>query len=424
MRFDPGALIRHSVFRNTAMLFLVQLLNYVMPLVLIPFLARALGVELYGIYAFGMSIYMFGLLVVDYGFPRLALYEIAEHKADRARINQLLGSMLVIKLALFALIVAALALFVMGTGRYAEHRLFLLLTALPLLGTALQFPWFFQGIEQSQRVFRYSIAARVTHLALVVALVGGPQDYLWVPIGHGIAQLLGAAVCMAMIGTVGYRIARPSTAEVTRLLRAGSGYFWARVTGANFGYMGVFVLGLATAPAQLAVYAASEQLYRAIQALYYPLSEALIPYMRRLRDVRTFRMIFAAVAGVTLIGAAGSIVLAPQVIGLLFGSGFADAVPILRIFLAGVPISVASILIGYPLLGSLGHGDAVNRIVVRVALGFMAVLALMALTGTLSTIAVAIAIVLGEIAAFVALVRLALRVRSANGAAGLAGSLR
>lgn len=417
-----SALTRHSMFQNTAMLLLVQLLNYAMPLLLIPYLTRVLGLEVYGIYAFGMAIYLIGLLVIDYGFPRHAVYEIAEHKSDRALIGSLLGNMLAIKLMLFAVFTAVLTAFLLITERYAEHRLFLLLTALPLLGATLQFPWFFQGIEQSGRIFRYSAFARFVYLLLVVAMVGGPQDYLWVPIGHGIAQLLGAAMCVTMIGTVGYRISRPSRAVVSKLLRDAAGYFWARIAGANFGYMGVFVLGLVVAPAQLAVYAASEQLYRAIQSLYYPLSDALIPYMRRLRDLRTFQRIFGVVAVATLAGVAVAFALAPQVIGLLFGDGFADAIPILRIFLAGIPICVSSILIGYPLLGSLGHGEEVNRIVVRVSLAFMGVLALMALTGTISTIAVAVSIVLGELVIFGALTRMALRVWRAARSVDLAES--
>src|SRR5690606_6664715 len=93
-----SALTRHSMFQNTAMLLLVQLLNYAMPLLLIPYLTRVLGVEVYGIYAFGMAIYLIGLLVIDYGFPRHAVFEIAEHKSDRALIGSLLGNMLAIKL--------------------------------------------------------------------------------------------------------------------------------------------------------------------------------------------------------------------------------------------------------------------------------------------------------------------------------------
>lgn len=415
MRTGLKGLVRHSVFQNTATLFMVQLLNYVVPLLLIPFLARVLGVEFYGVYAFAMSIYLLGLLFVDYGFPRHALYEIAEHRSDRERINRMLGGMLLVKLAIFTLIFASLALFALKTDRYAEHRLFLMLTALPLLGATLQFPWLFQGIEKSARVLHYSVVARVLHLLLIVALVGDPADYLWVPIAHGIAQLLGAVACILLIGQVGYRFARPSWSEVSTLLRAASGYFWARLAAANFGFMGVFVLGLLVAPAQLAVYAAGEQLYRAILSLYFPLSEALMPYMRRRRDVRTFRMIFAAVAGVTLFGTIGTFVLAPQIIELLFGSKFADAVPILRIFLVAVPMCVASIMIGYPLLGSLGHGAAVNRIAIQVALAFVIVLALMAITGTLSTVSIAVAIVAGEVVIFVGLMRLARRVHQESG---------
>jgi PST family polysaccharide transporter len=422
MKLRLGAVTRHSVFRNTAMLFLVQLLNYVMPLVLIPFLARALGVETYGIYAFGMSIYLIGLLLIDYGFPVQGLYAIAEHRADRERVARLMGGMLLIKLGLFAILAAALGAFALLTDRYAEHRLFLMLSALPLLGAALQFRWFFQGIEQSGSIFRYALFGRVAHVVLVIALVSGPQDYLWAPIGHGLAQIAAGLMCVAMIRRAGYRIGVPERADVAWLLRSASSYFWAAMAGANLGFVGVFVLGFFVAPAQLAVYAASEQLYRTIRSLYYPLADALMPYMRRNRDVRTFRRLFLLVNGITLVGVAGCIALAPQIIGLLFGDAFGDAVPLFRIMLTALLFCVPSIMMGYPLLGAMGHGEAVNRIVIWTAIASTAALGAMALTGTLTTVSVALTIVASEAVIFAGQATLALRVRAARRGAAVAAA--
>ncbi|MEZ5659008.1 MAG: oligosaccharide flippase family protein [Burkholderiaceae bacterium] len=372
-----GAMVRHSVFRNTMMLFAVTVLNYVMPLVLIPFLARVLGVELYGVYAFGMSLYLIGLLVIDYGFPVHGLYSVVESRDDPERVGRLLSCMLIIKLGLFALLTAALAGFVWYSGLYVEHRLFLMLTALPVLGAALQFRWVFLAVEKSGAIFRYTVVGRVLQVVLVIALVARPEDYLLVPISQGIATILSGALCIGMMYRLGLKFRVPSWKDVIDQLRGASSYFWANVAGANLGFMGVFVLGLVASPAALAIYAAAEQLYRAIRSLYYPLADALVPYMKRSNDTKVMKRLLWVVCGGTFVGVAIGLVIAPQVVQLLFGPGFEGAAYFLRILLLAFLPCVPSILIGYPLLGTMGYGPQINHVVVLAAIISMSTLGLL-----------------------------------------------
>ena len=419
-----GAVVRHSVFNNTVMLLGVTMLNYVMPLILIPFLARVLGVEQYGVYAFGMSIYLIGLLVIDYGFPVHGLYSFTEHRDDPERVGRLLGSMLVIKLGLFVILTAFLGVFVWFNRQYVDHRLFLMLMTLPVLGAALQFRWVFQAVEQSGKIFRYTVSGRVLHVALVIALVAGPQDYLWVPIGHGIAMIVSGLLCIGMIQRLGYGFRMPGWGDVVEQLRGAASYFWANVAAAHLGFMGVFVLGLSVAPASLAVYAAAEQLYRAIRSLYYPIADALMPYMKNSNDTRVFRRITIVVCGGTVLGVALGIALAPWLIHLLFGEKYAGAEKILQILLLALLVCVPSILIGYPLLGSQGYGRQINRIVVLSAVASVLSLGLMRYANVLNGTTVAWTIVASESVIFAGMMALLWRVRSERRRAGLSDPMR
>ncbi|MEZ5651348.1 MAG: oligosaccharide flippase family protein [Burkholderiaceae bacterium] len=404
--------MRHSVIRNTAMLFGVTVLNYVMPLVLIPFLTRVLGVEQYGVYAFGMSLYLIGMLVIDYGFPVHGLFSVTESRDDPERVGRLLGSMLIIKLGLFAVLSAALAAFVWFSGLYVEHRLFLMLTALPVLGAALQFRWVFQAVEQSGSIFRYTVVGRVLQVVLVIGLVAGPNDYLLVPIFHGVGTILSGALCIAMIYRLGYRLRMPRWKDVSEQLRGASSYFWANVAGAHLGFMGVFVLGLVASPAALAIYAAAEQLFRAIRSLYYPLADALMPYMKRSNDTRFLKRLFLIVCGGTVVGVGLGLVLAPQVVRLLFGPGFEGSAQFLQILLLAFLVCVPSILIGYPLLGTMGYGPQINRVVVLTAIISMSLLGLLWYVDALDGTSVAWTIVGSETFIFVGLMLLLWRVRA------------
>ena len=424
MPANAAATPRHSVSRNMVTLFGVTALNYLMPLILIPFLARALGVEQFGVYAFGMSIYLIGLLIIDYGFPVHGLYSVAEHRDDPERVGVLLGSMLAIKLGLFAVLAAALGMFVWFSDKYADHRLFLMLMMLPLLGAALQFRWVFQAVEQSGKIFQYTVVGRVLHVGLVIALVASPQDYLWVPIGHGAAMILAGLMCIVMMRRLGYGLRMPGWGDIVEQLRGASSYFWANVASAHLGFMGVFMLGLVVAPAALAVYSVAEQLYRAIRSVYYPIADALMPFMKRSNDTRMFRRISIVVLGGTAAGVALGIALAPWLIRLLFGEQYVGADRILQILLLALLVCVPSILIGYPLLGSNGYGSQVNRIVVLSAVASAPILGLMWYADALNGTSVAWMIVASESIIFLGLMTIMWRVRGKLTSAGLSEPTR
>ena len=415
--------VRHSVFRNASMLFIVSLLNYVMPLVLIPYLARVLGIEYFGVYAFGMSIYLIGMILIDYGFPVHGLYAITEHRDDRERVSRLLGTMLVIKLALFLLLAAGLGLYVYFNQQFADHRVFLMLMALPVLGGAMQFRWVFQAVEQSGKIVRYMTIGRVVQVALVIAIVSGPGDYLWVPIIHGFAMMLSGVLCIGMIYGLGYRFSLPTWKEIVEQVRGASSYFFANVAEAQIGFAGIFSLSLVTTPASLALYAVSEQLYRALRSLCHPLIDALMPYMKRSNDMRVFRKLCLVLFGITAFGVALGVLLAPYLIHLLFGAKYAEATPILQILLPALLASVPALMIGYPLLASLGHGAQVSGIAVFSAIVTVLILAALWFFGALSGTTVALTVVASEVMIFAGTMILLWRVRAAQRRAPLSGSM-
>lgn len=232
------------------------------------------------------------------------------------------------------------------------------------------------------------------------------------PIGHGVAMILSGLVCVGMIQRLGYGFRMPYRSDVVGQLRGAASYFWANVASAHLGFMGVFVLGLVATPAALAVYAAAEQLYRAIRSLYYPIADALMPYMKRSNDLRSFRRLAAAVCGGTVVGVSVGIALAPWLIRLLFGENYAGAERILRILLLALLVCVPSILVGYPLLGAMGHGRQYNRIVVLAAVASVSSLGLMWYAEVLDGTTVAWTIVASETLIFMGMTVLLWRVRT------------
>ncbi|MFA0423118.1 oligosaccharide flippase family protein, partial [Vibrio sp. 10N.222.54.A1] len=56
------------MLKNIFMLFISQGVNYLVPLILVPYLVRTLGAESYGEFNLALSIILYGCLFIDFGF--------------------------------------------------------------------------------------------------------------------------------------------------------------------------------------------------------------------------------------------------------------------------------------------------------------------------------------------------------------------
>jgi PST family polysaccharide transporter len=68
---------RKLVMHNVASLSLLQIVTYALPIVIIPYLFRALGAEKFGLIAFAQAFVQYFMILTDYGFSITATKEIS-----------------------------------------------------------------------------------------------------------------------------------------------------------------------------------------------------------------------------------------------------------------------------------------------------------------------------------------------------------
>ena len=83
---------------NFISLVVLQLINSVLPLLLIPYLLYTIGVEKFGIFSFITAIIMYGVKMSDYGFELSATYHISLHREHISKVSEIFSSVLSIKL--------------------------------------------------------------------------------------------------------------------------------------------------------------------------------------------------------------------------------------------------------------------------------------------------------------------------------------
>lgn len=418
MSAPHGSSGRSRVAGNTAALMLLQATNYGLPLLLLPYLTRVLGLEGYGVVAFGLAIVQLAFVVTDYGFGLSATYRIARRRDDPAWLNGLASRVLGCKLLLVAAVGLLLAAGLALDTRHADQRPFFALLMLSVLGQALQPVWLFQGLERMGWITVYSVLGKALYVLLVLLSVHSMADLAWVAVAHGVAQCVAAAVGLGLAWRLGLRLHRPGWAAIGAEFRHSAAYFWSRAAVSTYAAGGAVFLGLVSGPAQVALYAAAEQLYKAAQGLVMPLSQALFPHMARRRDDALFARLLLATAAGAALGLAAAAWGGPALLTALFGAAFAPAQPVLMVFAGVFCLSAPALLLGYPYLGALGRIDLANRSVFLAGALQLLLLAACWRLGWTTAVDVALAVLFAEAVVLAYRGGWAWRLRPARGEAG------
>ena len=140
------------LFKNFTSLSILQISNYIFPIITLPYLVRVLGPEKYGLVNFATAFAAYFTIITDYGFNLSATQEISVNRENPNRISEIFSSVFTIKMLLFlfsSVIFSGIILFV---PIFNENIILFVVTFFSVLGTALFPLWFYQGMERMKYI--------------------------------------------------------------------------------------------------------------------------------------------------------------------------------------------------------------------------------------------------------------------------------
>src|ERR1700749_822293 len=183
--------------RNIFWLFSLQGLNYLVPLAVLPYLVRVLGIERYGLVAFAQSFAQYFVLFADYGFNLSATKAIARSRGDHERVSTLFWCVILLKVAFMVVGAVALLALVAAISRFRSEPQLYAVAYLAVVGTVLFPTWLFQGMEQMKYISIVSGIAKLLSAAMLFIFVRRDSDYVL-----ALAILSGGTLVAGLLGFV------------------------------------------------------------------------------------------------------------------------------------------------------------------------------------------------------------------------------
>lgn len=392
----------HSVTKNVSALGVMQIANYIVPLLLLPFLARQLGIEAFGIVAITLAAIQLAMVLTDYGFSLSATYAISVKRNDPVYINKKIGAIFGAKAVLVGLAVIGFLVTPIFVPKFSAYTPFFNAAIVATVAQAFQPVWLFQGIERMKNITIYTVAVKVIYAALVLRLINTADDALLVIYCWSIAQVFGLVAAIYFMRAEGYRVVRPSLDNIKNEFKDGAQFFWSRIAVSLYTSASILVVG-AYGAAQAAQFSVCEQIYKAGQNVSAPINAAMFPFMSKHKNWKVFFGVLA-VSGILLIfGCAIVSIYAESILVLLFGEEYRAATLVLRIFLITTVVNYFAVSFGYSAFAALGRISIANISVMAGAALHMMVLASQYYFFEVNAWSVAVAVLITE--TFVMLLR-------------------
>jgi polysaccharide transporter, PST family len=336
VKWTSPSFLKSRITQNAASLYLVQACRKLLPLFILPYLARVLGPAGWGNVAFAQGVGEFISIFVEFGFALSATRDLAQAKDSKGERGRIAVGTFGAQ-AVLATIGVLVALAISPRVPLLRSHPMLLCAGL-VYGVAQGMTpvWLFQGLERMTLSAFLEITSKVVTLVAIFVFVHSPSDEWKVLFLQSLAPVV-SVITGIWVANRYLTLFLPTFDMIWESIKAGWKMFLLRSGLATYSTANVLILAMFAPASIVGYYASAEKVSKAIVGMLLPIRDAFYPRLSQLaahspgesqRLTRISAYIEIA-AGILL--SVATFAGAHLIIRLVFGRTFEAAVPILQI---------------------------------------------------------------------------------------------
>jgi len=341
------------VSKNFLSLFLSDAASRILGFIAIVYIARTLTIEGFGFINYGLAFLTYALLFTNPGLTTIGAREIAKDVSNRKVIDEIFGLRLSLSGCVFLVFIIGLLL-IPGHPITKKIILFYLFSLFPF---AFLLEFVFQGREEMEFIGISRLVQYAIYVIFISVLLKTSRDIVMVPvaflIGYSAAALFLLIIFLRKYKSIQIKF---SFRFWRRLLAVSTPVGLATIFNSASLNFPPLILGIMYSKTEVGAFSAGFKVIvvlliveRVFHYVFFPVISkqyALAPEKLKSSFALLTRILFAITIPLTL----GGIILAPNIISLIYGAGYESAVMIFRILLLYFLIAPINSIFGYGLV--------------------------------------------------------------------------
>jgi PST family polysaccharide transporter len=386
------------VVKNASYLTLFEALRMAMPFIALPYLMQTVGGVNYGVVTFAQSIIAYFMLAVNFGLDISAVKDVSVYRNDKAKLNEIVSSVLIIKCVLGLGSFLVLNLLILAVPALNRMALLLYFSFLACLSDIFLPIWYYQGKENMKLLTIVRFFSIAFYTVSIFIFIRSADDYPYIPLLQSLGLIVSALVsCYFVFVRDKIRFYFPPAGVVKRKFKESAPFFMSRASLVINSYMAKIMCGLFLSWNDVAAFDIVQKLYNGGMIPMQMFNQALYPNLAKSQDKHMLHRSLKIASILTLGIALLLFCLSDFATNVLSAGETPQAGDLLKIMCLTIFLSGFSIFLGTSALVAFGHQRPFNRSVVWATVVLLICYALMFLTHTNSIYLYAFTLALAEL---------------------------
>jgi len=355
---------------------------------------RVLGTDTYGLVIYAQAIIQYFVIIVNFGFNISATKDISIHRDNKAKLQEIVSSVLTVKVILFLISFLILLVAVFSIPALRENYL-LYIFCMALCLSEVVFPiWFFQGIEKMRYITVVNVISRTLFTACIFLLIKKPEHYLWIPLFNGFGALIGGFYALWIVfrkERIGFSFQRWNT--MWFYVKDSAPLFLTRASAQIYVRTNIVIVGTFLGMAEAGFYDVALKVVNVLSMPFQTLKQVIFPKVSKDLNLSFVHKAIKIVIVTAILIIGGTQFLAPFVMRTIIGVDSVSAVHTLRMLVVILLATVMSGFFGEQLLIPFGKKKSYVRGMVSTALSYFSALSVLYLFNLLNLYSVLLLVI-------------------------------